>query len=446
MDFYLAMALFLSGIVASMVLGLALTWPVAFGFCVFFALGLYRGHRPRGIFAMALTSVKSVMVVVRILLIMGLLTATWRASGTIAFFVYWGIAYTDPAYFLLAAFLLPAILCLAFGSSMGVSGTAGLILMTIARSGGADLAVVGGAVMSGAFFGERLSPASSAAVLNATVTQGDLGENQRELWKDTVIPLIITLLIYGYWAGQYPIAQIDQEVVESLATSFDLSPAMALPGVVLIALPWFHVKSVTSITISTALAGVLALIYQDTSLVTLVEQCLFGYQEVLPGLGDIMVGGGLQSMVSVIIIVTLSTAYCGILSGIRALDPLKHQLSVLADKIGLFPVQFILGLLSPALFCNQAVSIVINAETTQELYQERGYSPLQHSIHGGNAVINLAGLVPWAISCSVPLTNMGATPAALPYAVFVYLVPVWYLFTWKKRTVPALGQAQSPPS
>ncbi len=434
MDFILAMCLFLSGIVASMVMGVSLTWPLFFGFIVFFALALHRKHSPKAVFAMAWEGIHSILVVVKILLIMGLLTATWRASGTIAFFVYWGVEYTTPQTFLLAAFLLPAILCLAFGSSMGVSGTAGLILMTIARSGGADLAVVGGAVMSGSFFGERLSPASSAAALNATVTGADLRENQKELWKDTWIPLGITLLAYGYWTTKYPIAQVDQAVVESLATSFDLSLPMALPGVVLLALPWFHVKSVTSIAISAVLAGILGMVYQDISLLEMAELSLWGYQAELPGLGDLMMGGGLVSMVDVIIIVSLSTAYCGILSGIHALDPLKEKLSGLADKIGVFPVQFILGLLSPALFCNQAVSIVINAETTQELYEKRGYTPLQHSVQAGNGVINLAGLVPGAISCSVPLTNMGSTAAALPSSVFVYALPIYFLFTAKAQT------------
>lgn len=436
MDFALAMSLFLAGIVVSMVVQVNLTWPLFFGFCVFFALGIHRGYAPKILAQFAIQGTKSVLVVVRILLIMGLLTATWRASGTIAFFVYWGIEHTTPSTFLLAAFLLPALLCLAFGSSMGVAGTAGIILMTIARSGGADLALVGGAILSGSFFGERLSPASSAAALNATINQADLSAQQRELWKDTWIPLAITLVLYTYWSFSNPIAEIDQQISQSLATAFDLSLPMVIPGIVLLVLPWFHVKSVTSIAISTALAGLLALVSQDISLLELLTLCLLGYQKILPGLDDIMVGGGLRSMISVILIVSLSTGYCGILSGIHALDGLKRTLSHLADRIGLFPVQFLLGLLSPALFCNQAVSIVIIGETTQELYKNRGYTPLQQAVHGGNGVINLAGLVPWAVSCSVPLTSMGATPAALPYAVYLYLVPLYFLFVWKKRTPP----------
>ena len=110
---------------------------------------------------MTLTGMKTSVKVLRILVLIGLLTALWRAGGTVAFFVWGGAQLITPRTFILVAFLLPALFSLAFGSSFGVVGTAGVILMAIARSGGADLTVTAGAIISGIYVGERLSPASS---------------------------------------------------------------------------------------------------------------------------------------------------------------------------------------------------------------------------------------------------------------------------------------------
>ncbi len=152
-----------------MALGWSLSWGLALGLVCFTLVGLRRGLSLRALVRMAGEGARTSLVVLRILVLIGFLTALWRASGTIAFFVHTGLEWMHPSAFYLAAFLLASALSMAFGSSFGVAGTAGVILAAIARSGGASLAVTGGAVLSGAYLGERLSPASSSAALTAAL-------------------------------------------------------------------------------------------------------------------------------------------------------------------------------------------------------------------------------------------------------------------------------------
>ena len=165
MDLLAAFGVFLVCVAGCMAKGLSLFWALLVGFVCFFAVGLRRGTPAGSLMKMAGSGMVTAMKVLRILLLLGLLTALWRAGGTVAFFVWIGVRLITPDTFILVAFLLSSAFSLAFGSCFGVVGTAGVILMTIACSGGANLAVTAGAIMSRIYYGERLSPASSSAAL-----------------------------------------------------------------------------------------------------------------------------------------------------------------------------------------------------------------------------------------------------------------------------------------
>lgn len=429
MDILIAFGLFLSSVVFCMVTGSPLPWALAVGFVCFFVTGLYRRYSPAALLVMAAKGTKTAFVVLRILLLIGLLTALWRCSGTIAFFVYWGIELSTPHTFILISFLLPAILSLAFGSSFGVAGTAGVILMAIARSGGANEIITAGAAMSGAYFGERLSPASSAAALTAAVSGTDQRDLQRSMWRTTPLPLIITLAAYGALSLLFPIQAVDDSVLRALAAGFDLSLPMVLPALVLLILPWFKWNAVRSISLSCAIAAVLAVVYQGLGPIEVLRACVLGHTVPQPELRAILSGGGLVSMLTVVSIVFLSTAYSGIFNGTGMLDPLKAQVGRLSEKIGLFPTQCITSLCAAGLFCNQAVSIVMSGQMTQTLYERQGRSKEELAADMGNSVLHLAGMVPWSIACSVPLAAMGVSAAAVPFAVYLYAVPLCRLLT-----------------
>ena len=431
MDLLAAFGIFLLCVAGCMVRGLPLYWALLAGFFCFFAVGVRRGTPAPALLNMAAGGMRTSFKVLRILLLLGLLTALWRAGGTVAFFVCTGVRLITPGTFVLAAFLLSAVFSLAFGSCFGVVGTAGVILMTIARGSGASLPVTAGAIMSGIYFGERLSPASSSSALTAAVAHVSQREFQLRMWRDTAVPLLASLALYGGLSVLYPIRGVDPQILSALEEGFVLTWPAALPAAALLLLPWLKVSTVVSISVSCVLAAGCAIFLQGLPAEELLRACVLGYRPALETLSELMSGGGLISMVSVVLIVILSCAYSGMFNGTGLLAPVTGRVGALVERFGLFTAHIAVSLGCCALFCNQTVGIVMSAQLMGEEYRDR--PPLELAANIGNSVINLAGLVPWAIAASVPLTTMEVSAAALPLSFYLYLVPLWCWFVSRRE-------------
>lgn len=407
-----------------MALGWSLSWGLALGLVCFTLVGLRRGLSLRALVRMAGEGARTSLVVLRILVLIGFLTALWRASGTIAFFVHTGLEWMHPSAFYLAAFLLASALSMAFGSSFGVAGTAGVILATIARSGGASLAVTGGAVLSGAYLGERLSPASSSAALTAALAGVEQHDFQLRMWRTTPLPLALSLVFYGGISLLHPIQQVDQTILRALEEGFDLSWTVVLPAVILLVLPFFKVSAARSILVSCGAAAVLAVWEQGRPLAEVAWSCVAGYVVEQPELTGILSGGGLLSMVNGMCIVLLSCASSGILNGAELLEPVKARLERMARRTGLYVTTAAVSVASAALLCNQSIALVLTGQMMGESFRRSGKEGLLLSQTLGNTAIVLAAVVPWSIAGSVPLEAMGASALAIPFSFFLFAAPV----------------------
>lgn len=434
MDLLAAFGVFLACVAGCMVKGLSLAWALLAGFVCFFIVGVRRGTPAPALMKMAAAGMGTSLKVLCILLLLGLLTALWRAGGTVAYFVWLGVQFITPGTFVLVAFLLSSLFSLAFGSSFGVVGTAGVILMTIARSGGANLAVTAGAIMSGIYFGERLSPASSSAALVSAVARVDQRDFQLRMWKTTPVPLLATLALYGALSVLYPIRGVDSEIVSALEEGFSLTWPAILPAAALLLLPWLKLSAMSSIAVSCVLAAGCALTIQQIPIGELLRACVLGYRPVLPELTELMSGGGLISMVSVCLIVVLSCAYSGMFNGTGLLTPVTDQVDRLVDRAGLFGAHVAVSFGCCALFCNQTVGIVMSGQLMEGEYRKRNLPAIELAENIGNSVVNLAGLVPWGIGATVPLAAMEIGASILPLAFYLYLLPLWcWLLEWRKE-------------
>ena len=407
-----------------MALGWSLSWGLALGLVCFTLVGLRRGLSLRALVRMAGEGARTSLVVLRILVLIGFLTALWRASGTIAFFVHTGLEWMYPSAFYLAAFLLASALSMAFGSSFGVAGTAGVILAAIARSGGASLAVTGGAVLSGAYLGERLSPASSSEALTAALAGVEQHDFQLRMWRTTPLPLALSLVFYGGISLLHPIQQVDQTILRALEEGFDLSWTVVLPAVILLVLPFFKVSAARSILVSCGAAAVLAVWEQGRPLAEVAWSCVSGYVVEQPELTGILSGGGLLSMVNGMCIVLLSCASSGILNGAELLEPVKARLERMARRTGLYVTTAAVSVASAALLCNQSIALVLTGQMMGESFRRSGKDGLLLSQALGNTAIVLAAVVPWSIAGSVPLEAMGASALAFPFSFFLFAAPV----------------------
>ncbi len=431
-DLTAAFGVFLTGVAVCMVKGVSLVWALAVGFVCFFGVALGRGFHVKELAAMAWKGMGTSMKVLRILTLLGLLTALWRASGTVAVFVWTGAKLITPRSFVLIAFLLSSVFCMAFGSCFGVAGTAGVILMAIARGGGANLTVTAGAIMSGIYVGERLSPASSSAALTAAMAGVDQREFQQRMWRTTPTPLLLATAAYGVLSLLFPLQRLDMQVVSALEQEFSLTWPTVLPAVALLVLPWLKLNAVWSILVSCVLSALSALLVQGMPAEQLLRACIFGYRNSSPILAEIISGGGLLSMVNGMLIVILSCGNSGIFSGTGLLKPVTDGLSRLTARIGLTAAHIVLALGCTGIFCNQTVAIVMSAQLMKEEYRREGREPMELAENIGNTAINLAGLVPWAIAATVPLAAMEMGPSILPWAVYLYLLPLCWWFQNRK--------------
>lgn len=428
--------LFLAAVVTCLVTSHNLIWALLTGLILFFLLGLRRGFSPAALLSMAWRKGRDSLIVVEVLLIIGTVTALWRACGTISFFLYYGLRGIPPHLFLLAAFLLSAVLSFALGTSFGVVGTVGVVLITLAQSGGVDLAVTAGAIISGAYFGDRCSPMSSCAMLITTVTGTELYHNVREMLKTAILPTALTGAFFTFCSLREPISAVDTQVLHALSENFTLHWLLLLPALWMLVLPLLRVPVQYAMAASAVTAFLLAVFLQDLSPVETLRAAVLGYAPAQPALRHILSGGGLVSMLSAVGVVFITCLYAGILEGIDALYPIRSRVWQLTEKLGCFPTAALLSLIIAAVFCNQSVTLLMEEQLLSESYRRRGVSRQELAIDISNSGAVMAALVPWSIGITVPLSILEVGRTAMPWCILLYLIPLCYLFTRRYTSRP----------
>ncbi len=420
--------LFFAMLAVCLAAGWSVVWALLGGLALFWFLGRQEGFSHRQLWDMAWAKCKKSLIVVKIIALIGIITGVWRCGGTIACCIVWGVGLVTPGLFLLLAFLLCAAFSYVLGTSYGVSSTLGIILMALARSGGVDPTVAAGVILSGVYFGDRCSPASSAASLVAAVTDTEIYQNVRQMLRTGALPVVLTVGIYLLLSFRHPLAAVDSSVLGALEGRFVLSWWTLLPAAVMFLLPLFKVPIQWTITASAAVAAVIAVCLQGFSLGEVLSAAWGGYHPQEDALAAVLSGGGITSMAVSYVIVALTGLYSGILEGTGALKPLSGKAEALAGKIGRFPAMIVVSTVCAGVLCNQAVTSMLGAQLLEGAYDDR--EELAMDIE--NSGILIAGLIPWSIACSIPLAMLGAGNGAVLYAFLLWLIPGCYLFTKKK--------------
>lgn len=440
MALLIAFLVFLISMIAAIFTGYSMIIALLIGLVAFSAAAARKGFGFKEIGSMALEGAKDSLIVIKVMCVIGLVTAAWRVSGTITIFVYYGMKIITPSLFLLIAFLLSCLLSYALGTSFGVAGTVGVIFMTLARSGGVDPVITAGVLMSGIYFGDRGSPVSSSANMVAAVTGTEIFDNVKIMMRTALVPLAITLAVYAVLSFLNPISHVDAELVAAFEREFVLSPWAFIPAAIMLILPLLKVSVLISMSLS-ILSGVLvAWLIQGVALPEILKICILGYEAQGEGLSSILNGGGLVSMLEIVFILLISSSYSGIFSGTGLLDELQEKLSMACTRLGRFAVMLIMSTCTAAVFCNQTISTLMCCDLMKKPYLDSDSSVnasaessmTELAMDMENSVILIACFIPWSIGCSVPLSFFGADFHCLPFAVYMYAVPIFWLLM-KKR-------------
>lgn len=421
--------LFLAAVIACLITGRSLIWALLWGMLLFFMAGLKKGFSARQLLRMIWSNSNTVRLIAPIFMLIGAITALWRASGTISFFLYYGLQGISPGLFVLMAFVLSAVLSMITGTSFGVAGTVGVVLITLARSGGVDLGLTAGAVISGAYFGDRNSPMSSCATLVAAGTATNLYENVREMLKTVALPALLATLIYAVLSVRNPILSVDASVFSALSDNFSLHWLTLLPALLMMVLPLLKVPVKQAMLASVVISFALTVLLQGLPFGEALRVIFLGYRPTQPELQHILSGGGVFSMVKSACLVCLTSLYAGLLEGIDALAFVHTRVERLADKWGLFPATAIVSFLIAVTFCNQSVAVLMTAHLLADSYEKHGASRLEQAIDISNSAVLLPAMIPWCIAITVPLSMMEVGTEAMPWCVLLYLIPLCYFFT-----------------
>lgn len=419
----IAILLFSLSLITCLLLKFSVIYALIIGYIIFIIYGLIKRHNLIILIKKSFEGVLTVKNILLVFILIGMITALWRASGTIAFIVYMGSKLISPSILILLTFLLCSILSVLIGTSLGTAATMGVICASIGKTMGVNPYYVGGAVLSGIYFGDRCSPMSTSALLIAELTKTNLYTNIKLMIKTSVIPFVVTCLFYLLLGFKSTISNISINVTEIFKQNYNLNIIVIIPAILIVILSILKINVKKTMLVSIVISFIIAMFIQRDSIVTLINYCIFGYHHTNEKLNLMMKGGGILSMVNVSLIVGISSSYSGIFKETKMLVSLKKYLKDFSKKTSSYFVIFLSSIISGAIACNQSLGTILTNELCGELVEKQKMAIILE-----NTIILLVGLIPWNIAMGVPLKTIGIGVMSGIYAFYLYFLPLWNLF------------------
>lgn len=425
MDVVIALAGTFLLLMFSVYKGINIFYPLFLGLLFFLVIAYRRGFKPGELASMVISGVKKSYGIIIILLLIGAITAVWRASGTVAYVVYYGIKLMNPNLFILYAFMLCCLVSFLLGSSFGTVGTIGVILMVMVKGGNVNINLVAGAIIAGALFGDRCSPMSSSANLVATITGTELYINIRNMFRTAAVPFALSLVIYGIISFQNPLYLGESAISSEILKYYSLSWVVVLPAVIILMLAAFRIEVKLSMLLSILSGMVISILVQRESLTEVIGYVLFGYQMSGEGvLKGIIAGGGIASMLKVTLIILVSFALSGVFEGTSLLKNIEERILMLGNKIGVYATVVITSIIAASFGGSQTLALILVYQLIRNLYASAGIDKYELAVDLEDTVIVLSSLIPWNIAGAVPAAALTANSTYTFYAYYLYLLPL----------------------
>jgi len=374
-----------------------------------------------------------------ILLMVGALIGTWLLSGTVPTLIYYGLQVISPQWFYAASCLICGIVAMSIGSSWTTAATIGVALLGVATGLGLDQVVTAGAVISGAYFGDKLSPLSETTNLAPAVAGSDLFDHIQHMLWTTVPSFVIAMIIFivmGFSADvSSDIGRID-DIVLILNDNFNISPMMLVPLFVLLALAYKKMPAFPAISIGAVLGAVWALIFQSDLLASQVEISqgqLVGYFKLVwatfydgfaiktgdSTMDDLLSGGGMAGMLTTTWLVMTALMFGAIMEKTGLLEVFVKSILKVARSTGSLIASTIATCIGTNLVAaDQYIAIVVPGRMFKEEYKKRGLKSvnLSRTLEDGGTITS--PLIPWNTCGAYMQSVLMVNP--LDYAVYAF--------------------------
>ena len=380
---------------------------------------------------------KSVFVPIMILFLVGALAGTWLVSGIIPAMVYYGLQVLSPEIFLPASVIIAAIISIATGSSWTTSATVGIALVGIGSALGIPTGMIAGAVISGAYFGDKMSPLSDTTNLAPAMAGTDLFTHIKYMSFTTVPTILVTLVVFAILSGTIDTsgsADISN-LLASIDNTFHISLWLFLvPGIV-IAMILMKTKPLIALGTGVVLAAVFAFIFQSDVLASLSDS---KFEAIINSvlidtnietdndkLSELFSSGGMNGMIWTILLITCAMIFGGVMDAIGALAKItKSLLSVATSVFGLFASTVVSCLGLNAIASDQYLALVIPGKMFKKAYEDKGLAPenLSRTLEDSGTVTSV--LIPWNTCGAYQSSVLGVDVTDyFVYAIFNYLSP-----------------------
>lgn len=433
---------------------------VAMAVCVFISMVFYR--EPWKSFEQQIEkTVGGVAIMILILLAVGMLSGSWMISGVVPTLIYYGVQLLSPQFFLVCACLICALVSLLSGSSWTTIATIGVALLGISHALGINEAIAAGAIISGAYFGDKMSPLSDTTILASSSAGVDIFKHIRYMMLTTMPAFMLTLLIFtalGMGFDADDSIHVHQ-YTEGLSGKFNISLWTLLVPVLTAVLIVKRVSSLIVLFLSALMAGITAVILQphilteiagDASLGTVAAltkglvMTYYGSTGIEMGsdeLNELVSTGGMAGMLNTIWLIICAMCFGAVMVASGMIESLTQVvISWVKSRVGLVASTASTGIFLNVTTGDQFISIVLTVNMFKNVYEKQGYEPRLVSRTAEDSATVTSVLVPWNTCGLTQSTVLGvATIAYLPYCFFNILSPVMTILVaalgWKIRKV-----------
>lgn len=408
--------------------------PLAFGTTVAALVAWKHGYKWQQIEDSIYSGIKLALPAVVIIMLVGVAIGAWIGGGIVASMIYYGLQILSPSLFLVSITLICAVVSIAIGSSWSTMGTIGIAGMGIGISMGIPAPMVAGAVISGSYFGDKLSPLSDTTNLAAGLTGTDLFEHIKHMLYTTIPGLLIALAVYWYLGLSFGASASDSEF-ENIATTmailqdnFVISPWLLLIPVFVIVLVTRKVPALPALIVGISLGFLSQVFIQGGSVADAVKALQAGFSietgnEMVDGLFN---RGGLESMMYTVSMTIVAMTLGGVLENTGMLKAIVAMiLSKSRSAKSLIPTTIASCFMTNATCSEQYISVVVPSRMFASAYKERGLHSknLSRALEDGGTLTSV--FIPWNTCGVFILATLGVHALEYaPYAVLNFAVPL----------------------
>lgn len=379
-----------------------------------------------------------------ILITVGILIGTWMFSGTIPMMIYYGIKIISPKYIIVTAFIVTAIISVFTGTSWGSVGTIGVAVIGIATALGVSLPVTAGAIVAGAYFGDKLSPLSDTTNLAPIAAGSELYDHIKHMLYTTVPAFVISLIIYTILGlnsstGNYVSPEKVNLMLSTLGSMFNWNILLLVPVIIILYGSIARKPTIPIMITSSLIASLLGIFYQGFSLkdsfvsivngfdVSMVAKAGFDSKNVIPEIIKLLNRGGMNSMMGTVLIAFCSFAFAGTISKAGCLDIILNKILKSVKTTGGLITSTVLSCIIMAIVTGSSyLSILIPGELFRDAYKQRGLAAknLSRTLEDSGTVI--VPLVPWSMAGVYMSSTLGVE--VIKYAPWAFLCYLGFVF------------------